>query len=924
MKKRMQYISTLIWCFTVFSLLVACGNSQTSEKLLQDAHKYHDAGDSRSAIIQLKNVLQKNPDSKEARTLLGNIYNEIGDPLSAEKELRKAIELGVSKPTVLKALATSLLAQNQFQKVLDEMSGDTRITSDADFVCLQGAAFSGLGKMSEAKQAYQQALQIKPDFPKALIGLAKIAWFQNDLEGANQYATLAVKQNSQSAEAWQFKGDLLRVQGKPEDAIGAYGEALKFDSKNAAIYLAKANVEIGIKSFQDAKADIDSAKKISNNQIFVMYTQALLDYGKGDYKASLESLQQIEKIASNYMPAVLLSGAVQFSLGATQQAEQYLKKYLETYPKNIYAKKLLIGALLKNQQPEQALNIIRPLIQGGSEDSQLYALAGDAYLKLKDFNKATASYEKANTLSPQSAAYHTALGLSQIAQGNNSQAAIELEKAVNLDSKSLRTGVLLILTHLRQKEFDKALAVAKLTEKEQPENPMVQNLIGGIYLSKKDVPAARRYFEKALVLYPTYFPAVANLAKLDIQENKADIAKNRYEELLKKDKANLEAMTALASLLVTQGDLDAATVWFEKAVSEHPDSLPAAQLLALHYSRGGDKQKALTFARKAQASNPGTPGFMELLAQTQMSVLDKNAALDSYVKFASMLPESASAQFKVAVTQIALGNDREAIESLRKTLRIDAHFIDAQLALSTLLAKKGQFDEALQLSRQVQSQNDKAALGYLQEGDILLVQKKNALAVQAYEKAQKFNATGQGAIKLHHALVQDGKQKEANLRMNQWISGHGGDSHSRLYFGMYLLEQTEDKREGIEQLSQILKNEPENVIVLNNLAWALGEIKDKRALSYAEKANRLAPNTAAILDTMGWILLNQGDLAKGLESIQKAANLQPNSSDIHYHLAVALVKSGEKAKAKKELEQVLARGKEFGKIEEAKALMKQL
>lgn len=904
--------------------IAACDKTPTSEKLLLEAKQYHQNGDNKAAIIQLKNALQKDPDNKEVRTLLGIVYNDIGDPLSAEKELRKAINLGVAKTEILPALANALLRQNQFQKVLDETSENPSAKNDPEIICLRAESFLGLGKIAESKDAFQQAIKINADFPKALIGLAKAAWVDGDLQAANQWAEQAVTKHPKNADVWQFKGDLLRAQGKREDALLAYQETLKIEAKNANAYLAKANIEISMLKFDEAKSDIDAAKKISINPVAVLYTQALLDYGKNDYKSARDSLQQIEKLAPNYMPAVLLSGAVQFSLGAMEQAEQNLRKYLEIYPKNIYAKKLLIGTLLKSQQADRALEIVAPLIKSGTEDSQLYALAGDAYLKLKDFNRASEAYEKANTLSPNTAAYHTALGLSRIAQGDSSQAVVELEKAANLDTKSTRTGVLLILTHLRQKETEKALAVAKLTEKEQPDNPMIQNLIGGIYLSKKDIASAKRYFEKAVALQPSYFPAIANLAKLDMQANKPEMAKLRFEELLKKDKSNLEAMTALASLSANQGDQETAGIWFERASNEHPDSLSAAQLLALHYSRNGEKQKALNFARKAQASNPTNPGFMELLAQTQVAVLDKSAALESYSKFASMMPESASAQFKVAVTQISMGNDTEAIEALKKTLRIDPHFLDAQLALSTLLAKKGRFEEALVLSKQVQTENQKSAVGFMQEGDILLAQKKNGAAIQAYEKALKLTTNGQAAIKLHNALATDGKAKEANQRMSQWLNSHPNDQGSRLYFGMYLLEKSNDKKDGIDQLLLILKSEPNNVIVLNNLAWALGELKDKRALAYAEKANQLAPNTAAVLDTMGWILLGQGDVAKGLGAIQKAGTLQPDSLDIRFHLAIALMKTGDKAKAKKELEYLLAKGKEFTKGEEAKVLLKQL
>ncbi len=44
---------------------------------------------------QLKNALQQEPNNREARFLIGVSYNETGDILSAEKELNRAIDLGM-------------------------------------------------------------------------------------------------------------------------------------------------------------------------------------------------------------------------------------------------------------------------------------------------------------------------------------------------------------------------------------------------------------------------------------------------------------------------------------------------------------------------------------------------------------------------------------------------------------------------------------------------------------------------------------------------------------------------------------------------------------------------------------------------------------------------------------------------------------
>lgn len=904
--------------------LSACSKNQTSEKLIADAKQYQQKGDNKAAVIQLKNVLQKDPDNKEARYLLGSIYNQAGDPVSAEKELRKAVSLGMSPAMALPDLGKALLAQGQFQKMLDETSADSRANTDANLITLRANAFLGLGKKAEAKEAFLLALKSSPDFADAIIGLAKLAAAERDMDAANNFAEMAVSKNPQHAQAWLFKGDLLRVQGKLDEALIAYDKTIKIEPDNSTAMLVKANLEIGMRKFTEAKQDIDAAKKLSSNLMLAFYTQALLDYSQNKHAAALESVQQVQKMAPDYPPGVLLSGAIQYALGATTQAEQHLKKYLESNPGNVYAQKLMAGVLLKNGQPDRAVAQLEPLLKSETDDSQVYALAGEAYMQSKNFTKATEYFDKASTLAPKTAEYHTALGMSKLGQGDSGRAIAELEKAADMDAKSSKAGVLLIMTHVRLKEFDKALAVAIATEKDHPDNPLIHNLKGGIYLSQKDVPRARASFEKAVSLQPTYFPAVANLARLDMQEKKPDAAKKRFEVILEKDKKNLQAMTALASLAVAKGNNEEAKTWLERASNENPESIQVTQLLAQHYGRMGDKQKALLLVRKAQASNPKIPGFMEMLAQVQMSLDDKAGALDSYNKFAAMLPESPAAQFKVAAAHMTMGNESAAIDALKKTLRMDSKFIDAQLALSALLAKKGNFEEALAMSRQIQKQDEKSPMGFIQEGDILLAQKKTALAIQAYERAFKLAKGGQLITKIHRALTLDGKTKDADARIVQWLKEHPEDNNARMYFAMHSLATQKSKQAGIEQLQIILKNDANNVMVLNNLAWAYSEEKDPRSLEYAEKAYKLAGENPAIMDTLGWILVEQGNIVRGLPLIQKANAQMPDTLDVKYHLAVGLMKSGDKVKAKKEFEQILATGKDFAKKEEVKTFLKQL
>jgi FimV-like protein len=144
-----------------------------------------------------------------------------------------------------------------------------------------------------------------------------------------------------------------------------------------------------------------------------------------------------------------------------------------------------------------------------------------------------------------------------------------------------------------------------------------------------------------------------------------------------------------------------------------------------------------------------------------------------------------------------------------------------------------------------------------------------------------------------------------------------------MYLAQFNLMNGQNKM-AIDQFLTILKSDPQNVVALNNIAWAYSQEKDPRAFEYAEKAYKLAGDSAEVLDTLGWMLVEQGNTARGLPMLQKAITLSPDALEVRLHLAQALLKSGDKAKARKELEQIVASGKPFPKMDEAKTLLKQL
>jgi tetratricopeptide (TPR) repeat protein len=100
----------------------------------------------------------------------------------------------------------------------------------------------------------------------------------------------------------------------------------------------------------------------------------------------------------------------------------------------------------------------------------------------------------------------------------------------------------------------------------------------------------------------------------------------------------------------------------------------------------------------------------------------------------------------------------------------------------------------------------------------------------------------------------------------------------------------------------ILKTYPNNVVTLNNLAWVLGQLNDPTAIEYGQKALSLAPNAPAVMDTVGWLYVEKGDIPKGLELLNSAHQRAPGIASIQLNLAKALIKAGQGPAAREHLE----------------------
>jgi putative PEP-CTERM system TPR-repeat lipoprotein len=905
----------------VGATLAGCGNAST-ETLRAQARQQQQTSQFRAAVITLKNAVKESPNEPETRYQLATVYLDAGDPVSAEKEIRRALQLGFRHDAAMAVLGKSLVLQGEFQKVLDETAQDAA-KNGAELLCVRAEAYLALGKPDDAVRLYESVLLAQPSFPAALTGLGRVAFIAGDAQKANLYAARALAAAPRNTDVLLFEGDLRRAENRPALALEAYGKVLSINPAHRSAYVEKAYLEIGMGRFDAAQADLDAAREIAPTSVLVAYTQALLDFSQGKNADAQVSLQKVLRVAPEHMPTVLLAGALCLNLGSLHQAEHHLRHYLEKNPHNVYARKMLAQTLLRSGHSPDALEVLTPALADSQQDVQLLALAGESYMQARNFNKAEEYFEKASTLDPKAANLRTSVALSKLGKGQQAQAVSDLQLATRLDAKSQQAGMALVRTELGLQHFDSALAAVLALEKAQPGVAAVEDVKGMVYIGKRDTVQARIQFRKALLTQPSYFPAASNLAQLDMHENKPAAAREELLAFVEKNPTSIEGMTALASLDQSEGKPDNATKWLERASAAQADAVAPAVNLMGQYLRTGATQKALDLARKLLVTHPGEPDLLDLLGRGFLANRQPEDALSTYKELAQALPLSAYAQMQVAAVQVLLQRYGAAEASVKTALALQPDFPAAQLAMAELYARKGSNELALMMAGRLQTMHPRGAAGFQLEGDVLIGQGKPVRALPAFEQAFAFSPTSELLIKTANAQRLAGKPAEAGARLAAWLKLHPADVRVQLFVASTLSADKQYKL-AAAQLESAVKLQPSNVAALNNLALAYQMAKDPRAQQVAEQAYALAKETPTVMDTLGWILVDGGDAARGLSILQQASAKATQARDIRYHMAVGLFKTGDKGGARKELELLAAGDMQFAQADEARALLKQL
>lgn len=196
-------------------------------------------------------------------------------------------------------------------------------------------------------------------------------------------------------------------------------------------------------------------------------------------------------------------------------------------------------------------------------------------------------------------------------------------------------------------------------------------------------------------------------------------------------------------------------------------------------------------------------------------------------------------------------------------------FLNARNRQAMLLARAGKLDEARQVLQQTATMHptERVALGQ-SEAQLLRDAKRYAEALEVLERLLKSNP-GNAELLYDSALVADRLDKVA------------------------LVE---------ERLRQVIALQPENAHAYNALGYTFAErnMRLDEARELVARALALLPDDAFIIDSMGWVLYRQGDLAGALIQLQKAYGLRQDP-EIAAHMGEVLWGLGRQDEARRVL-----------------------
>jgi len=425
-------------------------------------------------------------------------------------------------------------------------------------------------------------------------------------------------------------------------------------------------------------------------------------------------------------------------------------------------------------------------------------------------------------------------------------------------------------------------------------------MLGALLLTFGRAPEAEAQFAAYLDLssgLPNHgFQQVAN--QLAREQNRV-AAMTVMENLLATRQDDPNAWLAHAWLSMRQGKLDQALTSVDKAEALKPGWRQAVVLRARVMGLQGHKQEAVDYlAAQLDGELSDDPDVRMTYARLLTEVNQLEPALKEFNALAEAYPNNVEVHYAAGVLSLQLNKLDAAKTHFKAVLALGQRMLEANFYLGRVYELQGDTEQALAHYLAVRhgeyyiNANARAAglmvdAGRLEDARKLL----HSLRVNSDEDRQRLYLI-EGEL-----LRQAGEYQAAFDFFSEKLQELPDDTALR--YARALVAERLDKLDLAEQdLRAIIEREPRNAQALNALGYTLADRTDRydEALDYIQRALAVAPEDAAIIDSMGWVQYRMGNLEKARNYLRKALSLVKDP-EIAAHLGEVLWKMGDRQAA---------------------------
>ncbi len=580
--------------------------------------------------------------------------------------------------------------------------------------------------------------------------------------------------------------------------------------------------------------------------------------------------------------------------------------------------------LLASNQRDQAVALVEDMLAHDKKWGPGYDFLFLQYSRAGDQAKAEKVLRDRVSNDPQAAAGYINLA-NYLAATNRLPEGESVIKRVLNDKTAFPNGEQLVGDfYVRVKKYDLALEQYKNGLAANPKDDVayqtrimaVDQLMGR---NEEALKLARQVAEKN----PKNTTANEVYASLLLQRGTAADLKDSVSELktlVSRNPNNAVLHLDLARAYYGLGNTDGALSESLEALRQNSKLQPARLLAARIYADRGDGSKAIEQTENVLSEQPGNPEarFIHARALIRVGQTDKGQSeLEALVHDVPKMTEARLLLGDVYLQQKAFDKARDEYQKAWTATPPDYRGF---IGLQSVKLNQGQAEDAVAGMETLLQQNPKNEQIRLQLANF----KTAAASVVARTNQDRAKQLVNSAIDDMKTYLQSspkadgawnalgnmqravGQIDAAMSSFNQAIAINPNNAAAWLNKAI-TLESQDKKKEAVEAYNKVIGIDPGNTLALNNLAFLNAQSKTNldQAMTFATQAQRQAPNSPDVSDTLGFVYYQKNLNSEALQIFRKVVQDNPNNPTFRYHLAMALLKQGDKENARSEAEKAL-------------------